>query len=442
MSGGSGAPRRGDLLELDVEDLTHDGQGVARHQGKVVFVDGALPGERVQARLRRRRRQFDQADLLTVLRASPDRVEPRCAHFGVCGGCCLQHLRPEAQRAAKERQLAEVLQRIGGVAPERWLAPLEGDIWAYRAKARLGVRYVPGKGRTLVGFRERGRPYITDTRRCEVLVEPLGGLVGALAELIDGLSIRDRLPQIEVAQGDGTTALVFRVLEPPAMPDRARLVEFARRHGLVVYLQPGGADSLQPLWPESPPELAYRLPNWDVSIHFSPLDFTQVNPSVNRRMVAQALDLLEPAPGETVLDLFCGLGNFSLPAARLGARVIGIEGEAGMVERARANAARHGLEAAFYTADLFEPPPTPFWWGEGRSIDKVLLDPPRSGAETVCGWLPRLGAKRIVYVSCNPATLARDARKLVEGGYRLEAAGLLNMFPHTAHSEAMALFSR
>jgi 23S rRNA (uracil1939-C5)-methyltransferase len=346
----------------------------------------------------------------------------------------------EAQLRVKQEALAENLKRIGGVAPTEWLAPLHAGAWGYRGKARLGVRYVRGKGRVLVGFREKGSSLITDTERCEVLVPSVGEKIQALCRLIDGLSIREQVPQIEVAAGDRTTCLVFRTLTPPEAADRERLCDFGTEHGFSIYIQPGGPDTVQPLVADSEP-LFYDLPQWRLRLYFQPQDFTQVNMAVNRRMLDRALDLLDVRAGDRVLDLFCGLGNFSLPLARAGARVTGVEGDAAMVERARRNAELNGIEGtSFHAADLFESPSEAAWWPP--AVDKVVLDPPRSGAEAAVQRLPRLGAEKILYVSCNPATLARDAAVLVrEGGYRLAKAGVVDMFPHTAHSEAMALFT-
>lgn len=431
-----------DPVEVEIERLTHEGRGVAHVEGKTVFIAGALPGERVRFRYRRLQRRYDEGQAVEVLRAAPERVEPRCAHFGVCGGCTLQHLAPEAQIRAKQASLAEAFARIGRVAPERWLEPLTAEVWGYRRKARLGVRHVLKKGRTLVGFRERGNAFLADLRRCEVLHPKVGERLEALGELIDGLSIRDQVPQIEMAMGDGPCVLVFRVLAEPSGADRERLIAFGEREGLHCYLQPGGPESIAPL-PGQAVELSYSLPHPGVRLGFLPSDFTQVNLELNRRMVDQALALLAPKPDECILDLFCGLGNFSLPLARHAARVVGVEGDAGLVARARLNAARNGLEnLSFHTANLYGEGLELLPWMRER-FDAALLDPPRSGAFEILDWLPRLGIERLVYVSCYPSTLARDAERLVHDlGYRLMAAGVMDMFPHTGHVESMALFER
>jgi 23S rRNA (uracil1939-C5)-methyltransferase len=427
-------------FELQIHDLSHDGRGVARNaEGKTVFVHGALVGERVMARLTRRSKSHDEADVVEVLDASADRVVPRCPHFGVCGGCSLQHLAPEAQVAAKQQALLDALAHLGKVTPEEVLAPLRNETpWGYRRKARLGVKYVPKKGKVLVGFRERGTPYVTDLQECHVLHPRISALLQPLSVMIDGFSIRDKVPQVEVAMDDTQLVLIFRVLEPPSDRDTEALRAFGRDHDLFVYLQPGGPDSVAPL--DEAAELAYALPGFDLSLSFLPNDFTQVNTAINRQMVPRAIDLLDIQPGEQVLDLFCGVGNFTLPLATRADRVVGVEGDAGLVARARANAERNGLDnVSFHVANLYEDLERPPWLGE--HYDKVLLDPPRSGALEILGDLPKLGARRLVYVSCYPGTLARDAGELVhKHGYRLLAAGVMDMFPHTAHVESIALF--
>jgi 23S rRNA (uracil1939-C5)-methyltransferase len=432
-------------VEVTIGSLAHDGRGVARVDGKTLFVHGALAGERVRCRVTRRLRRHDEGVALEVLSASPQRVEPRCAHFGFCGGCALQHMAAAAQIESKQAILADVLQRLGGVAPARWLPALSAEHadehWGYRRKARLGVRWVEKKGRVLVGFRERGSSFIADVRRCEVLYPAVGERLEALARLIEGLSIRERVPQIEVAQGDGPIVLVFRVLDSPTEADCSRLLAFAAETGFHIYLQEGGVETVRPLEGQAI-ELVYSLPSQQLTIGFEPTDFTQVNLQLNRKMVTQALDLLDPQPQDRVLDLFCGLGNFSLPLALRAQSVVGVEGDAGLVARAAANAARNGVEnASFYAADLYTEPAASPWRAE--RFDKALLDPPRSGALEVLEWLAGTGVTRILYVSCYPSTLARDAAKLVgELGFRLEAVGAMDMFPHTAHLEAMALFER
>jgi 23S rRNA (uracil1939-C5)-methyltransferase len=429
-------------FELTIESLSHDGKGVARNsEGKTVFVHGALAGERVMARLTRRRKSHDEADTVEVLDASAERVEPGCPHFGVCGGCSLQHLSPQGQVAAKQQALLDALIHIGKVTPDTVLEPLLNDTpWGYRRKARLGVKYVAKKGKVLVGFRERGTPYVTDLQECHVLHPRIAALLQPIARMVEGFSIRDKVPQVEVAMDDEQLVLIFRVLEPLSAKDTEALRDFGRQHQLFVYLQPGGPETVAPL--EEPAELVYALPAFGVSLRFLPNDFTQVNTAINRQMVPKAIDLLDIQPDDQVLDLFCGVGNFTLPLATRARRVVGVEGDAGLVARARANAERNDLvNVDFHVANLYEDLERPPWLGE--HYDKVLLDPPRSGALEILEHLPGLGARRLVYVSCYPGTLARDAGELVhKHGYRLLAAGVMDMFPHTAHVESIALFER
>ncbi|BBD79821.1 23S rRNA (uracil(1939)-C(5))-methyltransferase RlmD [Aerosticca soli] len=432
--------------DVRITDFDHDGRGVARIDGKTVFVAGALPGEQVRLAIRRRHRHFDEAQLLEVLEPAASRVTPRCPHAGVCGGCSLQHMDAAAQIVAKQRMLADALTRIGKVTPAAWLPPLTDAVWGYRRRGRLSVRRVAKKGRVLVGFREQEQPrFVADVERCEVVHPALGAHIGELAVLVGGLEAADAIAQIEFAAGDELLALVFRHLRPLGEADRAALTAFAKARGLAVYLQPGGIDSVHPLWPQAP-ELSYRLPTGveeeTVTLAFEPLDFIQVNGALNRKMVAQALALLDPRPHERVLDLFCGLGNFTLPLARRVAAVAGVEGEHGLVERAMRNAARNGIEnARFHVANLFEDQRHAAWARE--PWDAILLDPPRAGAEQLLAYLPGRQTRRVVYVSCHPASLARDAGLLVHRhGFTLTHAGVMDMFAHTAHVEAMAVFER
>ena len=423
--------------------VTHDGRGIADTPGKKVFVAGALEGEEVRFVRRKSRRNFDEAELLDVVTASPQRVEARCAAFGRCGGCSLQHVSIEQQRGIKSATLRDNLERIGRVEPGHWLEPVTGPEWNYRRRARLAVKDVSAKGRVLVGFRERHAPYITDMHRCEVLARPVDGLIDALSDLIGRLSVSARLPQIEIAVADNATALVFRVLDPPASRDLEAFRGFGGEHGVRVYLQPGGLDSLQRLHPAGDDEaLCYTLPEFDIRIEFEPVDFVQVNAGVNRAMVGKAIELLEPAPDDRVLDLFCGIGNFSLPLARRSGEVLGLEGEATLVARAGHNAAANRIEnAEFRQADLAAIDGTESWLRD--PCDRLLLDPARSGAAQVVAHIGRIDPERIVYVSCHPGTLARDAGVLVnEAGYTLEAAGIIDMFPHTAHVESIAVFEK
>jgi 23S rRNA (uracil1939-C5)-methyltransferase len=430
------------IIEADITDLSHDGRGVARVEGKATFVTRALPGERVRARVTRKRRSFDEAQTQEVLQASPERVEPRCPHFDVCGGCALQHMAPDAQIRAKERVLLENLERIGHVAPEAVLPPLTSTPWGYRRKARLSVRWVAKKGRVLVGFREEDSRYVADIRRCEVLVPQVGERIEAISDLLQTLDARQSIAQIEVAAGDTQTALVFRHLQPLGDADLDRLRGFSRETGLAVMLQPGGIDSVAALEPAEV-DLHYTLPAHNVRLDFLPLDFVQVNAAMNAAMVDHTLGLLALGAEDRVLDLFSGLGNFTLPMARHAAHVTGVEGEHGLVARAMDNARRNGLDERIdmHVANLAEDQRQADW--ARRDYDKVLLDPPRSGAEAVLEYLPGRSVRRLVYVSCHPGSLARDAGILVKRhGFKLRQAGVMDMFPHTGHVESIALFER
>ena len=426
-----------------IESATHDGRGIAAVSGKKVFVAGALPGETVEFIRRKSRRNFDEAELLRVLQPSGDRIEAKCEAFGRCGGCSLQHVSEDYQRSIKEQTLKDNLQRIGKVEPKSWLEPMTGPVWGYRRRARLAVKDVPAKGRVLVGFRERHAPFITDMHRCEVLASPVDGLIDELSDLIGRLSIRARLPQIEIAIAENSMAMVFRVLDAPSDADKAHLIAFGAANDCRIYLQPGGLDSLQLIQPASVDEsLYYTLPEFDIRIEFEPIDFVQVNREINQRMVHFAIEQLSPGPADRVLDLFCGIGNFSLPLARKSGTVLGIEGEKSLVARAADNAQKNGLDnVEFRVADLSKIDGTESWVKAGW--DCVLLDPARSGAAEIVERMKLLNPERIVYVSCHPGTLARDAGVLVhEQDYRLESAGIIDMFPHTAHVESIAVFTR
>jgi len=438
-------------MPVDVVALDQEGRGVARVEGKAIFVEGALPGERVLAATLKRKPNFEIARADAIIRPSAARVDPRCPHFNVCGGCSLQHLDLPAQVAAKQRTLEDALWHIGRVRAQTILPAIQGPAWGYRQRARLSVRHVPKKGGVLVGFHERRSSYVADMTSCDVLPPKISALLPALRELVAGLSIRDRLPQIELAVGDdggdepgkAVYVLVLRILEPLSSTDETRLREFADRHGVQFYLQPGGPDTAVPFHPPQA-RLAYTLPEFGLVFPFAPTEFTQVNSAINRVLVRRAIALLDPHPDERIADFFCGLGNFTLPIAKRGARVVGIEGSAALVRRAQQNAEHNGLAArsTFVVANLFA--------ATAESIellaplDKVLIDPPREGAVALVKAMPGDGApRRIVYVSCNPATLARDAAVLVhDHGYALAGAGVVNMFPHTAHVESIAMFER
>ncbi|HEY5763910.1 MAG TPA: 23S rRNA (uracil(1939)-C(5))-methyltransferase RlmD [Rhodocyclaceae bacterium] len=425
-----------------IESLDYEAQGVARVDGKTVFVEGALSGEVVEYASYRRKPTFERAVATEIRQSSPQRVVPRCPSFGVCGGCSMQHLDFSAQVAAKQRVLEDNLWHIGRLRPDQVFAPIYGQAWGYRHRARLGVRLVPKKGGVLVGFHERRSSYICDMQSCEVLPASVSKLLVPLRAVVGSLSIARRVPQIEVSIGGAQIVLVFRILEPLEAADHLILRDFAQSAGVNVMLQPKGPDSVVPLWPVEPDPLSYELPEFGISIGFLPTDFTQVNHEINAVLVRRALALLQPMAGERVADMFCGLGNFSLPIARSGAYVVGVEGSDGLVDRARQNAARNGLasQTEFHAANLFavDPESLERWGG----FDKMLIDPPREGAAELVRALPgEKGPERIVYVSCNPATLARDAAVLVtEKGYRLAGAGVVNMFPQTSHVESIALF--
>ena len=423
-----------------VEALNHEGEGVVR-AGKTVFVGGALPGESVSFIRRRRQRQHDEAELVAVLEPAAGRVTPRCAHFGVCGGCALQHLDSAAQLAIKEGQLRDSLERIGRVTPRAWLAPLQGPQWQYRRRARLGARYVHARGRSLVGFRERLSTRVAELERCEVLSAPADGLIAPLGALLTALSIRERVPQVEVAIAETATVLVLRVLTPPTPADEQLLLDFERAHGVRIYLQPAGLPSVRPLR-EPAAVLEYTLPDFDVRLQFECSDFIQVNAGLNRALVGRVVELLELDAASQVLDLYCGLGNFTLPIARRAGAVVGVEGEAGLVARARANAGCNAIaNAEFYSADLAGEACAAAPWAQ-RAYSHVLLDPPRVGARAVLPLLGRLQPRRVVYVSCHPGSLARDLGILVhELGFELLAAGIADMFPQTSHLESLAVLA-
>lgn len=426
-----------------IESLDHEARGITRLEGKRVFVDGALPGETVEYASFRRKPNYELAHLVGVHSTSVARVVPRCKHFGVCGGCAMQHLDDAAQVAVKQRILEDSLWHVGRVRPGQILPPIFGEPWAYRHRARLGVRKVPSRGGVLIGFHERRSSYIADIRSCAVLPPHVSDLLLPLRELIDALSIADRVPQVEVAVGEACTALLLRILEPLSARDEDLLREFADRHQVAFYLQPKGPDSSYRLYPLPGSRLSYTLPEFGLELDFNPNDFTQVNHAVNRVLVRRALILLGAKPGERVADLFCGLGNFTLPIARSGATVLGIEGSPALAERGRQSAVANGLadKVEFIVANLFES--TPASIEAFGHVDKMLIDPPREGAIEVAKALGDDSPRRIVYVSCNPATLARDAEVLVRvKGYDFTAAGVVNMFPHTGHVESIAVFDK
>ncbi len=430
---------------LDIESLDLDARGIARKQGKVFFVEGALPGERVTAHTLRRKPSYEIAQVGHIQRESSQRVAPKCTHFDVCGGCAMQHLHPVAQVAVKQRVLEDALWHVGKLRSGQLLAPIQGPNWGYRYRARLAVHLVSRRGGVLVGFHERKSSHIVDMRECHVLPPAVGTLLLPLRELVAALSVPHRIPQIEVAVGDSVTALVLRHLVPLNGADIALLHEFAGRHGVQWWLQANGPETAHPLVREHLDGLAYGLPEFGLRMPFRPTDFTQVNHVINRTLVSRALTLLQAGPQDRVADLFCGLGNFTLPLATICREVVGVEGSSALTERALQAASLHGLQerTAFATCNLFEVDVN--WLRRQGRFDRILIDPPREGAHAVSQALAALKPAerpvRIVYVSCNPASLARDAAILVhEGGYSLAAAGVVNMFPHTSHVESIAVF--
>jgi 23S rRNA (uracil1939-C5)-methyltransferase len=426
-----------------VESLDHEARGIVRQDGKAIFVDGALPNETVDYASFRRKPNYELAHLVRVLKPSNARVEPPCPHFGICGGCAMQHMDPSAQLATKQRVLEDSLWHIGRVRPDTILPPIQGEAWGYRHRARLAVHKIAKKDRVLIGFHEKRSSYIADMQTCAILPSHLSALLLPMRDLVAALSIAERLPQIEVSVGEHCTALLLRILAPLSVADEKLLRAFADRHNVVIYLQPKGPDTAYRFYPVPGPRLSYTLPEFALELDFRPTDFTQVNHAVNRVLVRRALRLLDPQPGERIADMFCGLGNFTLPIARSGARVVGVEGSPGLVRRGRESAEINGLasQVDFSVANLFECTEASLK-ALGR-FDRMLIDPPREGAVELVRALTGEMPRRVVYVSCNPATLARDAAVLVGvKGYRFVSAGAVNMFPQTAHVESIAVFER
>lgn len=429
-----------EAFRAHVESLEHDGRGVARIDGKITFIEGALPDEEVMFHYITQRKKFDEGKVSEIIKPSPYRVEPKCQHFELCGGCSLQHMEATAQINAKQQILIDNFKHLGKVMPEIILPPLTATHWGYRRKARLGCKYVIKKDAQMVGFREKRSSLLADLSRCEVLHPAVGERITDLKNLVRSMEAHDRIAQIEVAIGDDVVALVFRNLVELVAGDVEKLIQFGQANDIHIYLQPKGPDSVYLVWPESS-QLSYRLDDFDLEMLFRPTDFTQVNIDINRAMITKAIDMLDLKPNERVLDLFCGLGNFTLPLSREAGYVVGVEGDDQLVQRGRENAAHNKISnVEFHGADLTQEPHSHSWFGRG--FDKILIDPPRSGAYEIVQHLDGFGASKIVYVSCNPATLARDAGVLVEKGYRLVSAGVMDMFPHTTHVESIALFER
>lgn len=426
--------------ELDIESLSHEGRGIAHLDEKVIFVSGALPGEKVLADRSFSRAKFEEADVTEVLKSADNRITPKCEVFGVCGGCSFQHLSSEDQISAKGEWLKDAFLGQAKVAPKHWLEPLQVQSWGYRRKARLGVRYVAKKEKVLVGFREKKSGFITNMSRCEVLHPSLGDNLEVLAKAIEKLSIKSQVPQLEVAVAENNTVLILRHLEPLTEQDEQILLDCADELKVSFYTQSGGADTVKPL--DQPAVLTYSHPDHDIVMEFLPTDFTQVNFKLNQKMINLALDMLDLNDEDKVIDLFCGLGNFTLPIAKYAKQVVGVEGDLGLIERAKYNAEKNQISNAdFYKADLFKEVEG-FEWFRGKTYNKALIDPARSGAIEIVELLPKLGVERLVYVSCNPATLARDTARLIELGYQLDTAGVMDMFPQTAHVESIALFTK
>ena len=427
-------------VKVSIESLAHDGRGVAHVDGKVIFIDEALPGEEVEFIYTESRKDYAEGKVVTLLSRATDRVDALCPHYGVCGGCSFQHVNSPAQIRIKQDLLAEQFKRIGKVAmPELW-EPLEGPHWGYRRKARMGVKYVAKKNRVLVGFRERRHPYLAEIDSCIVMHPSVGTQLTALGEMIAGLTIREKIPQIEVAIGDEQCVLSFRVLEPPTVADQERMRAFGRDHNMSLCLQSKGPDTIVPL--DGEPEVipTYALPDLGLEFKFKPAMFTQVNYDINRQMINRVLETFNLNENDAVLDLFCGLGNFTLPMAKFAGRVVGIEGDQPLVNHARENARHNSISnVEFYAADLSKDISGEPW--ANRKYNKIMLDPSRAGASEVLQHFKKWQPEQVVYVSCNPSTLARDAGILVnELGYKLVKAGVMDMFPQTGHVESMALF--
>ena len=432
-----------DIREANIIDVTLDGRGVADQEGKVVFVPFTMTGERVRYERRRRKKKFDEAKLIDVIDSSPDRISARCDYFSQCGGCVTQHISSQQQINFKQQSVLETLRRIGNVKPNRIFPPLVHKVWGYRRRARLAVKYVAKKGRVLVGFREYGAPYVADMWGCEVLHPNIASLISPLSHLIGEFSIKDKVPQVECSVAENATALVFRVLDEPSDNDVSKLEEFANKYAVRVYLQTKGLDTVAPLNNkvfDSP--LSYSLPPFGLTLEFLPIDFIQVHNEINQKMVQQAIGWLQLSPTDKVLDLFCGLGNFSLPVATYVSEVEGIEGDQGLVERAFKNAKLNNINnISFRQENLFEVEKTCSWIS--NKWDAVIIDPPRAGAREVIEQMDKISPDKILYVSCHPGTLARDADVLVnKQGYQLERVNVINMFPHTGHVETMALFRK
>ena len=426
------------IYELDIESLSHEGRGISHYDNKIIFIRGALPGEKVVASRSLSRSKYEEADVVEVLEKSPDRIEAKCEVYGICGGCSFQHLSAQNQIKIKETWLKSAFMGQSKIEPKEWLEPLQVDSWGYRRKARLGVRYVAKKEKVLVGFREKKSSFITVMSRCEVLYPSLGNNLEIIAECIGKLSIREYIPQIEVAIAESDTILILRHLHPLTESDESILIKYGEKLSITWYVQSGGLDTVKPLMEAI--KLTYSIPDHNIKMTFLPNDFTQVNFDINQKMINLAIELLDLNAEDEVIDLFCGLGNFTLPISRYVKKIVGIEGERGLVERAKANALMNAItNASFYKADLFDDVSGSEWF-RGQKYNKALIDPARTGAIEIVELLPKLGVEHLVYVSCNPATLARDTARLIELDFTLISAGVMDMFPQTAHVESIAVF--
>jgi 23S rRNA (uracil1939-C5)-methyltransferase len=425
-----------------ITKVSHEGRGIAIVDGKTTFIFGALLGEEVEFAYDALHSKFNEGHVVNIIKPSSERVKPQCAHFGVCGGCSLQHMQHDAQIALKQKTLDEQLEHFAKTKPKTWLAPLTTNEYGYRHKARLGVRYVVKKDSVLVGFREQSSRYLAAIDNCEVLDPRVGKLITPLRELIQSMAAFEQIAQIEVAMGDVDTALVFRNMIPLVESDQDKLKQFADAHHLMIFLQPAGPNSIYKLYPDDGKALlSYSLPDYHLTFQFHPLEFTQINPEINKKMITQALELLALTPEDEVLDLFCGLGNFTLPIARTAKHVVGVEGSDALVARAKQNAENNDIKnVEFFMADLSQPLDNHAW--AHRRYTKILLDPARTGAKEIAEVIQRWNPEAVVYVSCNPATLARDIGLLTERGYTLEKAGIMDMFPQTTHVESMALLRK
>lgn len=428
---------------ITITALSHDGRGVATIDGKTTFVSGAIASEKVLCAMTKKHRRYNEAMVTEVIEPSPSRVTPQCQHFSICGGCTLQHISTDAQIRFKQNTLLEQLKHFGNAVPKILLEPITGNPWHYRRKARLGVRYVIKKEKLLVGFREKFSNYLTDIQSCLTLDARIGLKITDLADTIKQLQQYDAIPQVEVAAGDDNVALVFRHMTPLSEKDKEIIIHFGKKNQFHIYFQPNPPEPIKKMWPDDSEErLQYTLPDYDLTLAFHPLDFIQINAEINQKMIGQAIQLMDPKPEDTILDLFCGLGNFTLPLSRFAKKIMGVEGSNEMVKRAKENAVRNHIEnVEFHMANLMEPPLSTTWMKQ--HYHTILLDPPRTGAKEIIAFFPSFHAKKIIYVSCNPATLARDAGLLIHShGYDLKKVGVIDMFPHTSHIETIALFEK